>query len=292
MGDILGTAPAGGGGDVGGGGDGGQAPDSGTKAQTPAPGSEPTKWMALDDEQRSAAPESVQAVLESKKWGSMEDVINSYIELEKFKGGDNALIIPEGDDADLSEIYNKLGRPEDYNAYEITNETGVELSDELTGNFKEFAHNLGLNQKQFNDVVNFQLEAVKAQQAEYAEWEKSEVATNMAKLTEKYGDEKAVQEQVSKARAIADKLGIYETIQAKGLGSDAEVIGMLATIASKVSEDTITKQTPKVTEKTPQEEIKDIQGSKAFTDKFDKDHKKVMARFMELNQAIAREKRG
>ncbi len=256
-------------------------------AQTTAPETEPTGWMSPTGEVREGSPESVQKLMEAKKWTTMEQVVSGYNELEKFQGIGNHLVIPEAEDAEGWEnVYKSLGRPEEADKYEVAYEGEVQISDELTSSFKQFAHKVGLTQKQFNDVVNFQLDAVTAQLEAAGVANTTKQEANVATLKEKYG-EANYGAKVTGARIIADSLGIYNTLEAKGLASDPDIIDMLVTINERTSEDVITPQPPPAPPKSLQDQLKDIKENPAYMDKFHADHKAVMVQYMALNQEIA-----
>lgn len=256
-------------------------------AQTPAPDTEPTGWMSPTGEIREGAPEDVANIVKSKGWDTVEKIVEGFIGLEKFKGVGEHLVIPETEDTDgWNELYNKIGRPETHDKYELSYGGNVEVSEELTGQFKQFAHGLGLTQNQFNKVVNFQLEAVAAQTEAYNNQTAAQKEENIQALKQKWG-EANYEAKVKGARIIADSLGIYQTLEAKGLASDPKIIEMLDTIASKTAEDVITPTPPVTPQKTPQQELDKIMKSEAYNKKFHRDHKETMKRFMELNQIIA-----
>ena len=256
-------------------------------AQTTAPATEPTGWMSPTGEIRDGAPEAVANLLGTKKWTTVEQLATGYIDLEKFTGVGKHLVIPEAEDAEgWSNVYNQLGRPETHDKYEFGYEGDVTISDELVGQFKQFAHGLGLTQKQFNDVVKFQLDAVAAQSEAYDAQSVTKTEENIVALKQKWGETNYAV-KVKGARIIADSLGIYQTLEAKGLASDPEIIEMLDTIASRTAEDVITPQTPITAAKSPQEELDELKKSESFLKRFDPKHKATMTRFMQLNQMRA-----
>lgn len=256
-------------------------------AQTPAPGTEPTGWMSPDGEFRNGAPEKVQNLLDSKKWGKVEQVVDAYLELEKFKGVGEHLVIPEAEDAEgWDNVYKMLGRPETHDKYEFSYEGDISISDEIVGQFKQFAHGLGLTQKQFDAIVNFQLDAVSAQGEAYNSQMTTQKEQNITALKQKWG-EANYEVKVKGARIIADSLGIYNTLEAKGLASDPDIINMLDVIATRTAEDVITPQASVTPQKSLQERLEEIKKSDAFMQKFHKDHKKIMAEFIQINQQIA-----
>lgn len=256
-------------------------------AQTPAPPTEPTSWMSPTGEIRDGAPDKIRELFEKKKWTNVEQGFDSYLELEKFKGIGEHLVIPEAEDAEgWDNVYKQLGRPETFDKYELGYDGDVAISEELTGQFKQFAHGLGLTQKQFESLVRFQLDAVAAQTGAYETQLATQKEENIKTLKDKYG-EVNYDVKIKGARIIADGLGIYETLEAKGLASDPVIIAMLDKIASRTSEDVITPQPPATPEKSPQEELDEIKKSEPFLQKFHRDHKSTMLRFMELNQQVA-----
>ena len=255
-------------------------------AQTLAPATEPTGWMSPDGDIREGAPENITSLINAKKWTNVGQIVDAYNELEKFKGIGEHLVIPEAEDAKgWDSVYKALGRPETYDKYEFAYDGDVQISDELTGQFKQFAHGLGLTQKQFDSIVRFQLDAVGAQTEAYEAQGVAKTEQNVQSLKQKWG-EANYEVKVKGARIIADSLGIYQTLEAKGLASDPDIINMLDTIANRTAEDVITP-TPQVAQKTPLEELNEIKTSKAFLEKFHPDHRVTMSRYMELNQIVA-----
>jgi len=249
-----------------------------------------TGWVGPQGEiVGESAPESVQNLMAAKKWTNISQIADGYTELEKFKGiGDeNRLTLPEGDDPEAwGEVYNRLGRPETYDGYEFENDTGVEISDELFDKFKQFAHQEGYTQKQLAGAVRFQLEAVKAQQELAMQAENEAIENNIKALKEKFG-EVEYKAKVAIARTTAEKLGIYKTLEAKGLASDVDMIVMLDNIENKTGEDMISSQAQAdAGQKTIEEELAAIQKSEAWLNKFDRKHKEAHARFLELCQLV------
>lgn len=256
-------------------------------AQTEAPATEPTGWMSPTGEIRDGAPESVANIVKNKGWTTVEQIVEGFTGLEKFKGIGEHFIIPEAEDAEgWDKVYKQLGRPDTHDKYELNYAGDVQISDELTGQFKQFAHKLGLTQSQFDKIVNFQLEAVSAQSEAYDVQLESQKEANIAALKQKFG-EANYGAKITGARIIADSLGIYNTLEAKGLASDPAIIEMLDMINSRTAEDVITPQSPATSQKTPQAELEEIKKSEAFTKKFDPKHKETMARYMELCQQVA-----
>ena len=249
-------------------------------AQTPAPTTEPTSWMPLTDEQRSAAPESVKKLLETTKWGSVEEIANGYAELQKFTGVGKHLVIPETDDAKgWDNIWNQLGRPETSDGYTL--EPNEAINEELASKWKQFAHSQHYTQDQMAGAVQFQLDIIDS----IANTEAEEKLAADERLRSEWKE--GYSNRVAGARMTADKLGIYDTLKVKNLISDPDIIRMLDTITLRSDEDVITPQSPVVAQKSPTEELEEIKKSESFLQKFHPTHKQTMQRYMELNNIIA-----
>jgi len=252
-------------------------------ANTVAPDTEPTRWMPLTDEQRASAPEGIRALLEAKKWGSVEDGLKGYAELEKFVGVGKHIVIPEGENADFSDIWNQLGRPETSDGYTL--EPNEALNEELVGKWKQFAHTEGYTQKQMQGAVQFQLDIISSMN----EAQNAETAATKAALTQKWGGEQAYKNNVIEARSIADRLGIYQKLEAKGLASDPDVIEMLIDIKNKTAEGVIAPATPPELAQDPVAERAAIMKDPDWTDhlKHPNRHDELQKRYIELCNVIA-----
>ena len=253
------------------------------EAQTQAPESEPSKWMPLSDEQRASAPEDIKALLEAKKWNSLDDALKGYKELEKFVGVGKHIVIPTDDDpAKWNDVWNQLGRPETSDKYVLNIESDA-IEPELAEKWKKFAHTEGYTQKQMEGAVQFQLDIISS--INKAENDAKEQTKQ--DLIKKWGGEQAYKNNTIEARMVADQLGIYKKLEAKGLASDPDIIEMLIDLKNKTAEGVITPPAPPEPGKDPLTEMAEIKASEAFTKRFHPQHKEVMKRFMELNMEIA-----
>ena len=82
-------------------------------------------------------------MIQTKGWQDANSIIKSYRELEKFSGRDKSdfIEIPKGEDADLSAVYSRLGRPEKAEDYELQDTDFAKAAKEVL--FKE-----GITKKQ------------------------------------------------------------------------------------------------------------------------------------------------
>lgn len=265
-------------------------------AQTNAPGTEPSGWMPLSEEQRNTIPENLKDLFEKKKWTSAESIANCYADLQSVLGKGEHIFKPESpDDADgWTKYWQQLGVPEE-GGYEYETDETVPFDDVLIDRFRKFSKKIHLNKEQSAGLVQFQREIIKevmATESETAETEEAEKAAEVEivrkALVQKYGGEVAYKDKVTDARRIADELGIYQVLERLGLASNPEVIGMLTDISEKVTEGVIGKGDPPVTAtKDPSVEMEEIKVSDAFKQRFHPQHKAIMKRYMELNMLIA-----
>ncbi len=262
-------------------------------AQTVAPGSEPSSWMPLSEEQRNTAPETIKTLLETKKWTSFDEVANGYVDLEKILGKGEHIFKPESlDDTEgWTKYWGQLGVPE---TYEFEADEAVPFSEDIIKRFKEFANKEHYTQEQAAGAIQFQREIIKEAIAVETQAEADALTADNADkevvrkaLIQKFGGEVAYQSKMVEARQIADSLGIYQTLEKKGLTSDPEIIGMLTDIAAKTAEGVITPTPLPPPGKTAADEMEEVKKSEAFLNKFHPKHKEVMGRFMELNKIIA-----
>ncbi len=265
-------------------------------AQTEAPGSEPTSWMPLSDEHRNTMPENIKGLFETKKWSSVEDVTTGYAELEKILGKGDHIFKPESpDDVDgWKKYYQQTTGISNASEYEFEVDETVPFDDTVISSFREFAGKIHLSKEQASSIVQFQRDIIKGVMATEAEAETERVATSEAEiatirqaLVTKSGGEVQYQTMMVESREIADELGIYTTLEKKGLASDPEIIGMLQEIKNRTKEGTILKvDTPAANTKDPKAELKEIIESETFKNKFAPGRAEVMKRYMELCKIV------
>lgn len=201
---------------------------SGAAPSAAAP--EGSVWSASFDD-------DTQAYVGSKGWKSPTDLLQSYRNLEKFAGGSkNLLELPAtgADDPAWGSVYDRLGRPQSPDGYELPEIEGGDP--ELTNWFKSTAHELGLSGAQaaklydaWNSTASEKMQAI--QQAEQRESEQG-----MEQLQKEWG--RAFESQVGAGKVAVRALGYapeqLDAIEAK-LGT-AETLKLFATIGSKMGE--------------------------------------------------------
>lgn len=205
---------------------GGANTGAATNAGTQAPA-----WNSGFDEDTSA-------YVQNKGWQSPADILNSYRALEKFQGGSKNLLELPGVDAEpeaWDQVYNKLGRPESPDKYELNM---PENGDEQLANwFKETAHKTGLTAKQAQSLFESYNELVGNQTAEMQAMTAQQSEQQIGELKKEWGQ--AFDTQIDAGRRAAQALGYDEAklsdIEQK-LGT-GEMLRLFASIGSKMGED-------------------------------------------------------
>ena len=245
-------------------------------------------------------PESVRSLVDSKGLKDVAGLADIYTNAEKKLGVDPRRIVtlPKDGDTDAwGGVYNKLGRPESPDGYKptVTPHEGQELNDELVKRFGTIAHEAGLNDAQVSKIMQFQLdlsdeytkqsaaEVAKAEEiaaadsknAQDAAWEALKVA-NSVKTDD---DLKAL---TAGAKEAAQKLGLYDILEAKGLGDDVEIISKLIEVNRKLSDQMTPDGNSVVDVRSYDEKLAAIQANPAYLDNMHHDHDKLIREYNSL----------
>ena len=116
-----------------------------------------------NDDWKSTLPDDLQHDPTLQNFKDVESLAKTVVHQQKVLG--NRVPIPKTDE-EKTELYTKLGRPDDPTKYEVKipethasyfNETSVD-------NFKNVAHQIGLNNEQVNALIDYQVNEVNNQQ--------------------------------------------------------------------------------------------------------------------------------
>lgn len=242
----------------------------------------PPSWLdGLDDDKKG--------YIEAKGFKDPGAVIESYRNLEKLRGvpEDRLLKLPEKmDGADLSPIYDKLGRPESADKY--TRVLGEGFNDDAFKGIAAKAHELGLNDAQFKGLqeitgnmaaqVQEQMDATAA--AEFDAWK--------SKNDQGFKDAARVMAQV----------GVSEE-QLEGIlsGNKAALYDFLAKFGAKTAESPVIQgEQPGgdfgMSPASARQKINELMADKAFMDAYTSTNAKVrgpaIARIETLHKAAAK----
>lgn len=195
----------------------------------PAGGAAP--WYGQVDEATSA-------YITNKGWDNPVKAIESYRNLEKFAGGSKNLLEMPGPDAEqakIDEFYNRLGRPEAPEKYDLKMPEGGDPA--LADWFKQTAHKNGLTTKQAGALFNEwnAMSGEKMQSWEAEARQQSEKA--IGDLKKEWGQ--GFDKQIDMGKRAVAALGFDEpalsAYEAK-LGT-ADMLKLFAKLGSKMGED-------------------------------------------------------
>lgn len=250
-------------------------------AQEAAP---PSSWLdGLNDD--------IKGYVEAKGFKDPGAVVESYRNLEKLRGvpEDRLLKLPEKmDGADLSPIYDKLGRPESAEKY--TRVLGEDFNDAAFQGIAKKAHELGLNDAQFKGLqeitgtmaqqVQEQLDATAA--AEFDDWK--------SKNDQGFKD----------AARVMSQVGVSEE-QLEGIlsGNKAALYDFLAKFGAKTAESQVIQgEQPGgefgLSPAAARQKIAELMSDKSFMEAYTSTNSKVrgpaIARIETLHKAAASQK--
>ena len=103
---------------------------------------------------RNQLPEEIR---EHPSLQSIKDLPNlalSYVNAQRLIGADKIPIPKNPTEEDLSNIYNKLGRPEQPNGYKIQADN-VYVTEQDVNTYQDIAHRLGLNTQQAQGILDY-----------------------------------------------------------------------------------------------------------------------------------------
>ncbi len=221
-------------------------------AETTQPTTEtPQEQISSTTEQPTVAKSWKEAISEEfrndpniSKFTEIDALAKSYINATRMIGQDKVAVPNENStDDQWSEIYNKLGRPESADKYKFEVKSDVVSLDEgAIKQFAENAHQLGLNNRQAQGILEFYKNSMEGS----AQQSKVDTETAQAQAEQQLRQEwgKTFEENVKKAGSVAKaNLGVeILDLQLKDgmrLGDHPDIIRGFAKIADMMSEDKI-----------------------------------------------------
>lgn len=143
----------------------------------PAPKEDQTQdGGGLGDQFFADVSEDTASFIKEKGWGNVNNVVESYQNLQKvLGGGGERLVIPKpgsaGEEEAWGNLWNQLGRPEKPDGYDFKEQLGEAGADTDLGWFRETAHANGLTDKQARNLLGAYMgeitKATEAQQADF-----------------------------------------------------------------------------------------------------------------------------
>jgi len=109
---------------------------------------------------RSTLPDELKNDATLQNFKDIESLAKTVVHQQKVLG--SRIPLPKSEQ-EYNELYNKLGRPEDPNKYEIKISQDYEqyFKKENLDEFKNVAHKIGLNNQQVNALIDYQTNSIK-----------------------------------------------------------------------------------------------------------------------------------
>ena len=232
-----------------------------------------------------------------EKFTEIDALAKSYINATQMIGKDK-VAVPNKNSTDdqWNEVYDKLGRPESAEKYSLNAKSEVvPIDDNAIKQFAENAHQLGLNNKQAQGILEFYKNNMEgmAQQA------KVDTETAQAQSTQQLRQEwgREFDTNIKKAGALAKANMNPEILDMQlkdgmRLGDHPEIIKGFAKIAGMMSEDKIVStESENVSSNTDVEtEISDIMNNKdgPYWNKSHPDHDKMVQQVYTLREMLTK----
>jgi hypothetical protein len=166
----------------------------------------------------------------------IESLAKTVIHQQKQMG--SRIPLPKNDD-EYNELYNKLGRPEDASKYKTKIPEGMDsyFEENTLNEFKNVAHQIGLNQKQLDALIEYQTKSIQyslEKQPAVLSAQKNETEQN---LKQEWGID-----YDKKIRAAQRGLQVYGDPEIAELmntaaGNNPAVVKLFARLGAEVTED-------------------------------------------------------
>ena len=223
---------------------------------------------------------------------SVDKLAKSYVNLVKKMGvpSEQLLRLP-GEGEPMDDLYNALGRPEDHNGYNLG-----DFEPEQTENFRQFVHELGLNNQQAETIYQaYQQDIAERDQASQQEFEQFEV-DNLNALQQEWGDQ--FNHNLEMARRAFMNFATPEAvkvIEETGMGNHPELLKVFARIGEVLAEDSVLPGTNNsvlggMNAASAQEQINSLMSDKEFRqsymDAYDPSHQEAVAKMTKLHSYL------
>ena len=232
-----------------------------------------------------------------EKFTEIDALAKSYINATQMIGKDK-VAVPNKNSTDdqWNEVYDKLGRPESADKYSLNAKSEVvPIDEQAIKQFAENAHQLGLNNKQAQGILEF----YKNNMEGMAKQAKVDTETAQAQSTQQLRQEwgREFDTNIKKAGALAKANMNPEILDMQlkdgmRLGDHPEIIKGFAKIAGMMSEDKIVStESENVSSNTDVEtEISDIMNNKdgPYWNRSHPDHDKVVQQVYTLREMITK----
>ena len=220
----------------------------------------------------------------------IESAAKTLIHQQKMLG--SRIPMPKTDE-ERSELYTKLGRPNDASGYKVEVPQSHEsyFQEDNLNEFKNVAHNIGLNQSQVDALINYQLKTIDTdaskQDARLAVGKQE--TENSLKQEWGYDYDKQVR-NAQRALQVYGDPELQQLMQGEA-GNNPAVVKFFARIGAEVTEDmakNTQNNTLAVSPLDAKAEIDSIyaNANHAYHKPYDKDHKNAVEHMRQLHEKV------
>ena len=201
----------------------------------------------------------------------VENLARSYVNAQRLIGADKIPVPVNPTDEDLDNIYNRLGRPESVDGYEIAVDGNI-VTEDVARSYADIAHKLRLTPDQASGIMDYYRSMASQASEVTAEAETQQRSQTEMALRKEWGDDFDV--RIEDAGKIAQQFGGGELLEMKladgtKVGNHPDFIKAFAKMAefrqSVTSEDTVSDapSSSMMTRQSAQQEIDAIMNDKS-----------------------------
>lgn len=184
----------------------------------------------------STLPDGLNAEPSLQNFDSVDKLAKSYTHLVKKMGvpAEQLLRLPDAGQP-MDEVYNALGRPETHEHYDLGN-----FNPEATAEYREVAHQLGLNNEQASALFGMYANQVQASEAQEKEAFDQFEVENTQTLQKEWGN--SFNKNIELARRAFMNFATPEAVEIMeqtGLGNHPEILKVFSRIGELLQEDSV-----------------------------------------------------
>ena len=221
-------------------------------------------------------------------FSGVEDLIESYRNMEQFVGKKEIALGPDGvsvdnlTDEQRAEIFRKLGAPEDPDGYEWEAPDGLDLDQDAHADFAQRMHEAGFTQEQYKAAMDMYADAVTQDaqaKAEQAQAQADEVVAMLKKDNPEGWDA-----DLARGRKVINDLGLRERLEKDGLANHPAIWQMAKELAQATGESSLHEGAP--TAAGAKAELETLKQSEAYQNPRHPGHQQAIQRRQQLYEAI------
>lgn len=211
------------------------APGGGGPAPTPTPPA-PTDW-------RTSIPEDIRNEPSLSTIKDIPSLAKSYVNAQRLIGADKVVVPkPGAPQAQWDEFYNKIGRPDVPDKYELPKDLklheGLKFDDEKLKEIKGNFHKMGLTAAQGQQLLKMYAETQSGSLSLLDQQREAEKNSAALAIKELYGDQ--ADHRLDLAKGVIKKFGgdeVFQHLEKTGLGNNVGMVKMLVAIGDLMQED-------------------------------------------------------